>query len=305
MQEYHHDMSNVTPLLPQSKNHKPHTAIFLSGGGSNAEKIINAVRALEDAPLELKALVTDAPKTSRANELGKTYKLPVISVDIREFYAKHGESRVSIATPKGQELRKAWTDEVRRLIAPLKLDFAIFAGFVPLTNLTGDLPCLNVHPGDLTYLKDGERLLVGLHTIPIERAILEGMDSLRSSVIIAQPYTGGGSEMDSGPVLGISGEVPVDLDGASHAALLADMRKRPSLRPRGGFGDRLEAVAKRNQEILKRNGDWVVFPRAVIDYAEGRFGMAENNQLMYLIGDKWHAIKTVIYHQSGHKELVH
>ncbi|HQL08865.1 MAG TPA: hypothetical protein PLE35_04640 [Lentisphaeria bacterium] len=297
-------MPDITPLLPPSQNRKPHTAIFLSGSGSNAEEIIKVLQALDSAPLELKALVTDAPKTSRAVELGKNYKLPVIGVDIREFYAQHGESRVSIATPKGQAVRKAWTDEVRRQIAPLQLDFAIFAGFVPLTNLTEDFPCLNVHPGDLTYLKNGERLLVGLHTVPIERAILEGLHSLRSSVIIALPYTGKGAEMDNGPVLGISGEVPVDLDGVSHAALLADMRKRPSLRPRGGFGDRLEAVAKKNQENLKRGGDWVVFPRVVIDYAEGRFGMAENDQLMYLIGDKWHAIKTVIYHQSGHKELV-
>jgi folate-dependent phosphoribosylglycinamide formyltransferase PurN len=298
-------MSDITPLLPPTKNPIPHAAIFLSGSGSNAEEIIKVLRSLENPPLELMALVTDAPKTSRAKELAEQYGLPLVAVDIREFYAQHGESRVSIATPKGQELRKAWTDELRRQIAPLRLDFAVFAGFVPLTNLTEDFPCLNVHPGDLTYCKNGERLLVGLHTVPIERAILEGLDSLRSSVIIALPYSGKGGEMDNGPVLGISGEVPIELDGVSHSTLLAAMRKRPLLRPRGGFDDCLENVAKKNQEKLKRYGDLLLFPRVLIDYAEGRFAMRDDKQLMYRIGDKWHPIKTLIYHQNGHKELVH
>ena len=66
-----------------------------------------------------------------------------------------------------------------------------------------------------------ERILVGLHTVPVERAILEGLDSMRSSVIVAQPYTGSGGEMDSGPILAISEPVPIDLCGTSREALAA------------------------------------------------------------------------------------
>ena len=45
----------------------------------------------------------------------------------------------------------------------------------------------------------------------IERAILEGLDELRSSVIVALPYTGSGGDMDNGPILGLSPAVPVTL----------------------------------------------------------------------------------------------
>ena len=247
----------------------PNVAIFLSGSGSNAEKLIEAVRRLEKPVLNLSALVTDAPETSRAREIAANYGIPLIEHDIRKFYHERGETRVSIMTEAGQRIREEWTNELRRRIAPLKLNFGVFAGFVPLTNITGDFPCLNVHPGDLTYLKEGRRYLVGLHTIPIERAILEGLDYLRSSVIVVEPYTGSGDkEMDSGELLGVSPKVPVDFMGATLEELRACASKRPAMRPKGGYGDLLEAVAKHNQERLKEGGDWLVLPEATIEFAK-------------------------------------
>ncbi len=298
-------MSEAIPLLKVHGKHKPYAAIFLSGGGSNAEQLLLYLESLDSKPLTIRALVTDAPETSNARALGKRFKLPVIESDIRKFYMERGETRVSIATEKGQQIRTEWTNTLRKQLAPLKLDFAVFAGFVPLTNLTQDFPCLNVHPGDLTYLKDGRRFLIGLHTIPIERAILEELTSLRSSVIIAQTYTGMGSEMDNGLLLGMSGEVPVDLQGQTLHTFMEDMRKRPSRRPKGGFADTLEEVAKHNQERLKQDGDWVVLPRVVCDYAEGRFGTdSETGKLMYKIGTKWHAVQAIQYTKDGRKELI-
>ncbi len=258
-------MESIKPLLPSNGHALPRTAIFLSGSGSNAEHLLMTLAGLQTPPLQMMALVTDAPETSRAKELGKKFGVPVIASDIRKFYSDHGESRVSLATPQGQELRKLWTDGLRKKLKKLELDFAVFAGFVPLTNLTNDFPCLNVHPGDLTYTVAGQRVLVGLHTLPIERAILAGLTSLRSSVIIAQTYTGKGSDMDNGPVLGISGEVPIDFKGFTVAQLLENQRHRPIVRPKGGFGDDLEAFAKANQTILKEKGDWVVLPKVVLD----------------------------------------
>lgn len=94
---------------------------------------------------------------------------------------------------------------LRELVLPWKIDFGVLAGFVPLCNITADLPCLNVHPGDLTVETDGRRILAGLHFKPVETAILAGHPALRSSVILAQPFEGSGeAEMDSGPVLGVS-----------------------------------------------------------------------------------------------------
>jgi len=271
-------------------------AIFMSGSGSNAERILERVEAKEpDVPFEVTALVTDAPETSRARDLGARFGLPVVENDIRAFYRERGESRVSIATPRGQEIRQEWTDALRAQLAPCGVDFAVFAGFVPLTNLTADFPCLNVHPGDLTYLRDNRRYLVGLHTVPIERAILEGLPELRSSVIVALPYTGKGDDMDNGPILGISPPVAVLPGEETLEELAAVMAERPERRPKGGFADPLEQMAEANQDRLKEGGDWIVFPRVTFDFAAGRFGTDEADQLYYRLGSTWHPVETVVY----------
>lgn len=297
-------MSAVKPMLEVPPGATPRAALFLSGSGSNAEQILQRLRAeAGQAPFEACALVTDAPETSRARELGRVYGLRVIENDIRAFYRGRGQTRVSIATAAGQQLREEWTDLLRTQLTECGVDFAVFAGFVPLTNLAGDLPCLNVHPGDLTYLKSGRRYLVGLHTVPIERAILEGLDYLRSSVILALPYSGQGDDMDNGPLLGVSAPVPIELQGTELAELEACVAARPDKRPKGGFQDRLEQLAELNQENLKKDGDWVVFPHVVFDFARGRFGLDGEGRLCYRIQKTWHPIQTVVYGR-GEKEIL-
>jgi folate-dependent phosphoribosylglycinamide formyltransferase PurN len=297
-------MPAVRPLLPIPTGSTSRFALFLSGSGTNAEKVLDHLAALgSNGVCQAAALVTDAPETSRARELGAIYGLPVIEHDIRAYYAARGETRVSIATPRGQEIRQEWTNELRAKLADVAIDFGVFAGFVPLTNLTADFPCLNVHPGDLTYRKDGGRWLVGLHTVPIERAILEGLDCLRTSVIQALPYTGKGDDMDNGPILGLSPEVDIDLAGTPLEELAACFANRPPKRPKGGYGDRLEELAQQNQERLKVGGDWVVLPRVVVDFGHGRFGLDASGQLHYRMGSNWHPIETVVYDTTG-KEVV-
>lgn len=290
-------MKNMEMLLPSVAGHRPHAAIFMSGTGSNAEQILRSNQELvaqgKEISCELRVLVTDAPETSRARELGRIYGIPVIEEDIRAFYLAHGEERVSIRTPKAQELRDQWSDRLREKLRPYTIDFAVFAGFVPLTNLTADFPCLNVHPGDLTYLKDGRRHLVGLHQLPVELAILDGLETLRSSVILARPYTGQGEDMDSGPILGISPEVSIDLQGEKLADLQTMAAARPDKRPVGGYKDRLAELAALNLERLKRGGDWHVLPGVVRDFAKGCYALSDDNQLFYRIGGKFHPVETV------------
>lgn len=290
-------MKNIEMLLSPLAGQRPHAAIFLSGTGSNAEQILRRNQELvsqgKEIPYDLQVLVTDAPETSRARELGKIYSIPVIEEDIRAFYLAHGEERVSVRTPKAQELRNRWSDRLREKLRPYAINFAVFAGFVPLTNLTADFPCLNVHPGDLTYLKDGRRYLVGLHQLPVELAILEGLETMRSSVILARPYTGKGEDMDNGPLLGISPEVPINLHGAKLEELRAIAAARPEKRPAGGYKDRLADLAALNLERLKRGGDWKVLPGVVRDFAKGCYALSDENQLFYRIGGKFHPVETV------------
>jgi folate-dependent phosphoribosylglycinamide formyltransferase PurN len=297
-------MSNITPFLQETSGRQARLGIFLSGSGSNAEKVLEQHRQAKGrssyAPV---VLITDAPETSRARELGRLYELPVVENDIRKFYRDRGQTRVTIATPEGQRLREAWTDALRSQLQSYQLDFGVLAGFVPLSNLVGDFPCLNVHPGDLSYLKDGQRYLIGLHTVPIERAILEGLDYLRSSVILAEPYSGQGDDMDSGPLLGISAPVSIDLQGASLEELSQINAERPAKRPRGGFGDRLEQLAQLNQEKLKQQGDWLVLPRVVADFASGNLGTDDHGKLCFRFGSKWQPIETVVHSRDGREVI--
>ncbi len=295
----------IRPLLKlPAGRERAGAAIFLSGGGSNAERLLEKCRiAGPAAPFDPLVLVTDAPETSRAAELSRAYGVPLVGCDIREFYRRHGEPRVSLATPAGRQLRAEWTDELRRRLAPYPIDFGVLAGFVPLTNITADFPCLNVHPGDLTWLKDGRRHLVGLHTVPVERAILEGLPSLRSSVILALPYTENGSDMDNGPILGLSPEVPVDLAGFGVDELQRLAAARPERRPPGGFGDALEKLANANLDRLKESGDWVVFPPVVFDFAAGSFGLDAAGLLHYRLGRRWQPVETVVYGRTE-REIV-
>jgi folate-dependent phosphoribosylglycinamide formyltransferase PurN len=267
----------------------PRAAIFLSGGGSNAEKVLEARKSWTAA-----VLVTDAPEKSRAAEIAARFELPLIEFSIRKFYREHGEKRVSLATENGRRIRELWTEGLRRKISPYNIDFGILAGFVPLSNITGDFPCLNVHPGDLTVECDGVRIFAGLHAVPTEQAIVRGFKSIRSSVIIAQPYTGKGGEMDSGPVLGISPEMELDLYGRTFGELAEIYRNRSAKKPVGGFKDALSEIASSNQERLKEKGDWVVFPQAVNDFAAGKFAV-ENSELYFRSDGKFSPVGTIEY----------
>jgi folate-dependent phosphoribosylglycinamide formyltransferase PurN len=269
--------------------------IFMSGSGTNAENVLEYVSNRKPKAWIPSVIVTDAPKKSRASEIALKYNIPLIEHDIKLFYKKNGEKRVSLLTEKGREIRQKWTAELRKMLSPFQIDFGILAGFIPLTNITDDFPCLNVHPGDLTVEREGKRLLVGLHTLPIETAIINEITELRSSVIIAQTYTGKGGEMDTGPILGISTPIQIDFMGFSLHDLKAIARERPSQRPSGGYRDMLENVAKYNQECLKQHGDWVVLPRTVNDFALNKFAVDEENILYYRKNNRWIAINTVVY----------
>ncbi|QSH42010.1 hypothetical protein P0136_05060 [Lentisphaerota bacterium ZTH] len=287
---------NVVKLLPKRKKEiKPRAAIFLSGSGTNAERLLESHTV--ESSWQPVLIVTDRPKTSRAFEIGDRFKLPVVACGIKDFYSRHGEEKVTLFTKRGRELREMWTDELRLEIKPYEIDFIVLAGFVPLSNITSDFPCLNIHPGDLTVIEDGHRLLVGLHTVPIEEALVRGHSCLRSSVIMARPYTGRGDDMDSGTILGISAPVNAHY-GKYTPPYLREVRKKRMHNKHKKTGDALEALALKNLDILKESGDWVVLPGVVEDFAADRFGLYKN-QLVFRTASGWRPVKTVEYTETS------
>lgn len=268
-------------------------AIFMSGSGTNAVALLNYFRNHPEVHFAPVLIVTDAPEHSRAREIAAAWHLPIAELDIRRFYREHGEETIALDTERRREIRAEWSAALAEMLQPYRLDFGVLAGFVPLTNLTAALPCLNVHPGDLTVESNGVRILAGLHFRPVERAILEGHPALRSSVILAQPYTGAGNgEMDSGPVLGISIPMELDLEGIP----VPELRKIDAARSGPPFRDRLREIAAANLEHLKSAGDHRVLPPVVADFAAGRFALSEDGTLHYRSADgTFSPVRTVEY----------
>ena len=200
-------------------------------------------------------------------------------------------------------MRDLWTDGLRRKLAEYQVDFGILAGFMTLCNIAGDLPCLNVHPGDLTVTDaSGRRLLAGLHTGPVEDVLCSPeLDSFRSSVIVVRPFSGDGSDdMDTGYILGVSGAVPVDRAGRT-AGDWAELRKKrvPGMR----VTDELRDLALKNIEVLKVRGDQVVLPAVLRRFAMGTYA-GRDGQLYFRepLGE-WQKIQTVCYASANEMQL--
>lgn len=282
-------MSVLKKIFEKNSGVKARLALFLSGGGSNARKIIEYARNA-DCAYEIAVLVTDKPESSAAETLGKENNIPVVSLDIAKFYMEHGESSIMLNTPHRRELRDLWSDELYNKIAGFKVDAGILAGFMPLSNIVGKMPCLNVHPGDLTVTENGVRILAGLHYRPVENAILRGHKALRSSVILAQNYCGDGKkEQDSGPILGVSAPVEIDLEGHS----LQELKLIDSQRTAPPYSDVLRQLADHNVEKLKVQGDHVVFPVVIDHFVRGDYALDDEGRLFFNQNGKWQNVETV------------
>jgi len=271
------------------------TAILLSGEGSNAEAVLRYCRSGRRA-FAVELLVTDDPR-SRAAEIARGYGLPAELLDLRAFYAEHGEDSIRLDSPARRELRAVWSGQLYRRLARYGVELVLFAGFIPLTNLAGKLPCLNVHPGDLTAVSpDGRRIFSGLHYKPVEDALCRGEKTLRSSVILAQPYSGNGqNDMDSGPVIGLSPEIPVEIAPDTPETLSSLRAARTAGRP----DDRLRRLAASHIERMKLLGDHVIFSPAAEDFSRGRFALGDDGGLLYDCGGSWLPVLSVEYSKDG------
>lgn len=268
-------MPSPRPLY-EPKDTPARVAAFMSGSGSNVTRLLELQQRLDaqgGSPFEVVVLVTDCADTEhcRAREIAAAFGgLPVIEEDVARFYADRGHPTVSVRTDRGYEIREEYTAVLWDKLQPVAPDFAALGGFESLTNLWARMIAINVHPGDLSVLVDGQRYLVGLHTIPIKRAILMGLKELRSTTILATPYTKA-LEMDEGPVLMISRPLPIELPEGVTVESLEGRANKPQL----------EALAKEHQNRLKEVGDWEVFPLTVQCVAEGRYAMDEGGAVHF------------------------
>lgn len=294
-------MESLTPFL-KKKTTPYRAALFLSGQGSNAEAVLLDL-ARKPADYTVSVLVTDAPERSRAREIASLFGVPLLEHDLKKFYADHGAASTSLASPEGRRLRELWTEELRRKLAAYQVDFGILAGFMTLCNIAADLPCLNVHPGDLTVTDAaGRRILAGMHSGPVEEVLCSAeLHAMRSSVIVVRPFSGDGADdMDTGFILGVSGAVPVDREGKTPAEWAQVRQSRIHGRR---IADPLRALALKNIEVLKFRGDHVVFPAVLRRFAAGCYAHYAGQLYCKNSDGEFQKVKTVCYASAAEMEL--
>ena len=274
-------LEKLTPFFYSSGKTK--IAIFLSGNGTNAEKILEFwFKDKENCSFEPSLLICD--RQCNAKKLSQQYNITLIEHNIFDFYQQHKLDSISLITDAGQTVRHLWTEELIKKLQPYEISFGVFAGFIPLSNITDVFPCLNIHPGDLSYQKDNKRKLIGLHKKPIYATILEKLPYMSSSVIVADKFQDKGQGMDEGVILGISPKVPIDY-----------LKEKPEFYQNKSYKE-LHNFLEHNLNKLKENGDWVVFPRVVDEFAQQKFMLNDKKELFYKLShSNFIPIEYIIY----------
>jgi folate-dependent phosphoribosylglycinamide formyltransferase PurN len=229
---------------------------FISGEGTNLRKVIEHERSLSAAPgsspYHVCAIFSDNAR-SLAPEIGRDYNLPVIIRDIGSFYGAHGYTKRDMC------LRPSFDAETIRVLEPFNTRFAVFAGYMSIASnlLIKSYTAINVHPGDLTIMKDGKPRWTGGHAV--YDAIMAGEKTLRSTTHIVEP------DVDCGRVLMLSRQVRVSLPNDSELRV----------------PDQAKAIAARHQKLLKETGDWEILPLTIEYIAKGRYSIDDAGGLYF------------------------
>lgn len=239
---------------------------FMSGTGTNVRKLLDHRKTLDTgmgAPFDVAGIFSDrSDGRCSGEEIAFRAGIPYFSFDIRRFHRLRGIRR-SVATEEGMEARREYDALARKLLRAFDVDVVALGGFMSYTTITR---AVNVHPADLAVLDEaGNRKYVGDKAVRL--AILDGCRSLRSSVIWID------EGVDTGPVLVRSAPVPVSFPGGADFDTSILENDRALLRK----------VVKENQDLLKEQGDWKIFPLAVQWIAEGRFS-TDNERRLYFDG---------------------
>jgi len=246
---------------------KMRVTCFMSGSGTNTRRIIE--RSLEQDASYMVVLIfadvrddrfdEDGNKICRAKDIAEEYGVAYECVDILDFYQERGHK-----SKKDLSLRPEFDRLIVKRIEPYRVDLIVLGGYMSiqtaplLERYEGRI--VNVHPADLSIMKDGERKYVGMHTV--RDAILEGEKTLRSSSHVVR------EKVDHGEILVISRPVLVQLPpGVTVDRLREDKELR-------------RTIVEEHQDRLKREGDWVVYSLTVQMIGEGRLALGDG--IVYL-----------------------
>lgn len=237
----------LTPIYDSTKG-KMRVAGLVSGSGSSFRTIFEQqieMLAKGVCPYEVVAIFTDNPK-SKAFDMEKEFRVPVLLNDIRAYYEKRGKKITD------KQVREEYDRETIKLFEPLKPDFLAYSGYVWATTapIVNAYIGVNAHPADLSIEKDGRRAYAGANGV--KDALLGGENEVRSSLHLVT------TQVDGGPILLISDPVAVD----KKAGLSLEQASRIYLK----------ALNDKTRNL---------FPRVVKDTAEGIYRLDDNGLLYY------------------------
>lgn len=255
----------ICPLFITKNSEPMKVAGFMSGSGTNLIKILEYERKIEKEtgrpPYRLSLIFSDN-KNSQAKNIAEDFGLPHVIHDILDFYASNGKK-----DKKDLSLRPEFDKKSLILLADYSFDYIALGGYMSIVTrpllvaFKGRI--INVHPADLTVTDDEKRRFTGDHAVAL--AILAGEKAIHSSTHIVR------EAVDYGEILMVSAPVSVQLP---EGVTIDEMKisKNKAL---------LRSVEDENQERLKEQGDWVIFPRTLEMIAQGRFGLDEAGNVCF------------------------
>lgn len=256
----------ITPIYPHP-DRKMRLALFISGSGTNGLKIIERSKQ-PDSRFDVTLIFSDikdqrtrksGAKMTRAKDIADEYGIAYEYVDIRDFYAERGLKRTDLS------IRPDFDKLVLEKLGNHKIDLIANAGYMsimtPVLLNQYDGKIVNVHPADLSIMDMDKRKYVGIHVV--EEAILAGEPEIRSTTHIVR------EEVDHGEILVISKPVPVNL---SNTIQELEVDKKLRKETVSGY-----------QDMLKKRGDWVIYPLTIQMIAQGRFALGPDG--VYLDGE--------------------
>lgn len=227
---------------------------FMSGSGSNLIKIIKHQLHLEEtlgqSPYEVVGIFSDNHQ-SKAHLIGKQFNLPTQSYDRRAYHDFFGRPQDDL------ELRAEYDAAVVHMLKCFEATVAAFAGYMSVAtkSLIDAYLGINVHPADLTIIEGGRPKYTGAHAV--RNAIMAGEPVIRASTHIVEP------KVDCGRVLMVSKGLEITPE---HRGLDSEVAER---------------LAEAYQNVLKEQGDWIIFPRTLEFIATGRIAKDQQGALYF------------------------
>jgi len=174
---------------------------YASGSGDTLwrayERQLSMADQPDGCPYEIVAVFVNN-EGAKCIKKAEEYGLPCVVLDIKKFYAERGKPL------KDRDVREEFDRRALELLEPYQADALILAGYVWATTdcLLDRYLVINVHPGDLSVVRDGHRIYAGADGV--KSALKDGAPYLRSSSHLAN------QELDAGPLLMLSEKIPVE-----------------------------------------------------------------------------------------------